>query len=144
MALTLTDVTEDTGQTELSTGRSRWRDAEQQKVDSDVAALLAGWNAQNKPAPAQSPAHAYKVPKAQKSDLKDLIRKAGRFHKTAIVFYKDKANEDGTVYVKFTVAALPPKADGNGQTETPPASAPAPAPEPAPEPQRRGVLGGRR
>jgi hypothetical protein len=142
--VTLADSTTEDEQTELASGRSRERDAQQQKVDSDMAALKAGWEAQGKPAPNASPAKRYTVVKAERAAAKDLIRKAGRFCKVLPVFYRDKVHENGTVDIKFTVAALPAKAEGNG--ETAPAPAPEPTPEPTPEPQsegRRGVLGRR-
>jgi hypothetical protein len=136
--VTLADATTEDEQTELASGRSRERDAQQQKVDSDMAAWKAGWEAQGKPAPNASPAKRYTVVKAERAAAKDLIRKAGRFHKVTPVFYRDKVHENGKVDIKFTVAALPAT----------PQSAPQPEPQPEPqaEPQpetRRGVLGRR-
>jgi uncharacterized protein involved in type VI secretion and phage assembly len=147
MAITLTDAPNDDTQTELASGRSRDRDPQQVKIDGDVAALVAGWNAQGKPAPAQSPAKTYTVLKVERSEAKDMIRKAGRLHKIMPVFFKDAVRKDGRVAIKYTVTAIPAKA-----AETPaPVAEPTPevpetAPETAPETEResRGRFAGRR
>jgi hypothetical protein len=106
VAITLKDNPAEDTQTELQPGRSRERDEFQTAVDKTVEGLVGTDNT-----------YRYTVAKADKSDMKKIVRRATDLHKQIPVWFKDQAHDDGTVTVKFRVQPKPAKTEANGQAE---------------------------
>jgi hypothetical protein len=143
VGITFSDATGQDEQTTLAT-RSHERDEDQKGIDATVAGMVKAWTDAGKPAPAQATAgmtHRYLIPGTDKSELKRMIRRACVAAKVDPAWYVDgKPDAAGNIVVKFTVAALKPKAPkatANGKTATP-APAPTPTPESTPQPSGRG------
>jgi len=106
MAIKLHEAPE-IAQNEIRT-RTNERDEFQQSVDHEVGTLKAAWLKASKPAPGpKAPYHRYVVEKDDRTELKNVVRRAARLHEVAVVFFKDAVTENGLYQVKFNLTPMP-------------------------------------
>lgn len=139
-------TTAEDAQTTLAT-RSHDRDDDQKGIDATVAGMVKSYTGAGgeKVAPAARPSHRYQVPKADRPELKRMIRRACVLAKVDPVWYVDsKPDAQGNIIVKFTVGPQKVKPEATATPAAPAAPAPAPAPTPPDSEKRGGLLGSRR
>lgn len=138
-----TDVDPDE-EDEIRAGKTSERDDLQREIDNMVGTLREAWTEAGQPTRdtlrtsagfKRAAKRRLVVLREDATPVKNMVRRACTLHKVEPVFAKNRALDDGTVAVKFTVGPKP-----NGKTA---ASAPAttpvpepwsPAPAPAPSP----------
>ena len=117
MAVTLLDEAE-VAQDEIR-ARTSERDEDQLQIDTEVKKLHAAWEKAGKPAPGpKAPYSRYVVPKDDRADLKNMIRRAVRLHKVNVVIYKDAVTASGNYQVKFNLAPATVTENGDGKEDS--------------------------
>jgi hypothetical protein len=112
MAVTLLEEAE-VAQDEIR-ARTSERDEDQLQIDTEVKNLHAAWDKAKRPAPGpKAPYSRYVVPKDDRAELKNMIRRAARLHKVNPVFFKDAVTPSGNYQVKFNLA--PATVSENGE-----------------------------
>jgi len=104
--------------------RSRKRTPFQLEVDAVVKPMVAEWESKGKPEPLfneetgkvdpnpEAPTYRYTIDKGDRSEMKEVVRRACTLFKAAPYWYLDQENEGdlaGTITIKFAPMSPPPK-----------------------------------